>query len=140
MSQNTSNTLRKQQIVDDIILNDLTLHPDKPINQIGNDLKDLGVYESREAIYHRLVKSDYLRVEVTKLKERVRETWLRELMPLSIKRIKNALKNDDLDDKIRFPYIKLVADKVLGEDFAGMINTTINIKSLQAIIGKAMDR
>jgi hypothetical protein len=140
MSQNQSNTRQKHEIIDELILDQIKNHPEKNINQIGSDFSQVGIYKHPVSVANRLTQSDYLRMETTKLKEKSSENVLRYLFPLTFKRVQKALRNKDLDDKAVFPYIKLVWDKTLGEDFQGIINQTINIKSLQAIIGKAMDR
>ena len=138
MNQNKSNTRQNHEIIDGIIVDQIKCHPDKPINQIGNDLKQIGVYKHPVSVYHRLVQSDFIKLELAKLKEKVQESVARELFPIAFKQAKIALKNKDLDEKGKFPYIKLIFDKTLGEDFQGIINQTVNINQLQQVVNQSL--
>ena len=138
MSQNKSNTPKKHEVIDQLILAESTTFPEKSFDQIGQELQQVGVYNHPKSIYKRLTHSEYLRVELAKLKERVRENTIRVMFPLAEKRVKKALKNKDLDEKTLFPYIKLIYDKTLGEDFQGIINQTVNINQLQQVVNQSL--
>ena len=140
MNQNKSNTFRKHKIVDQLILAESNTFPDKTPYQIGQEFQEVGIYDNPMSVYKRLSKSDYLRVELTKLKEKVRENTIRVMFPLAEKRLKKVLKNRDLDEKTLFPYVKLVYDKALGEDFQGAIFQTFNVDKMQQIVGQSLSK
>ena len=124
---------------DSIIVNLVKTEPTLTNSQIANKLKDIGQIKSTSTVYNRLRKNIYLRGEISKLREAIKEDHSRVVFPLAHKRMVKALKNKDLHDKDVFQYVKLAYDKELStkEETNTQVNTQVNIDSLQMIINNA---
>jgi precorrin-6B methylase 1 len=138
------NNDNQEPVLDDIdnkILNIVTADPTINPNQIGNKLIQLGVAKSPQLVYNRLNKNIYLRGEIQRLRDAIKEDHSRVIFPLAHKRMKEALKNKDLHDKDVFQYVKLAYDKELStkEETNTQVNTQVNIDSLQVMINKALE-
>ncbi len=120
----------------------LTQDPTLTPYQIGKKLKAQGKALSRNHIYSRLKKSDYLRTEFARIEKYHMEQLHRDTYPLAAKRMNKALKNKELDDNKVFPYVKLAYDKVHGETHKHVPAPTIsvgNIEKMQVIINNDLD-
>ncbi len=116
--------------------------PTQSIYQIGKKLKDSGKAVSKNRIYERLKRSDYLRTEFARIEKYHMEQLHRDTYPLAAKRMNKALKNKELDDNKVFPYVKLAYDKVHGETHKHVPAPTIsvgNIEKMQVIINNDLD-
>jgi DNA-binding Lrp family transcriptional regulator len=119
---------------DKLILMKVKEDPEKPMNQIGKELVELGVYKHPGSIYRRLTQQGILRREIAEIEEHWRQHLHRELYPLAAKRWKRALKNKDLNDKEVFSYVKLAADKVHAETTRVEIPDTLRVGVLHAFL------
>jgi NifB/MoaA-like Fe-S oxidoreductase len=125
---------------DDVILQVAKAYPTYNDNQIAKQVVKIGQVTTPQAVNLRLQKNTYLRGEINKLREAIKEDHSRTIFPLAHDRLKKALKNKDLHDKDVFPYVKLAYDKELSskEEKTGPSETTVNIESLQVLINNAL--
>jgi hypothetical protein len=127
--------------MDTVALNMVKAYPDVNNTEIANKLIEIGAIKNQQSLFNRLSKNTYLRGEINRLREQVKQDHTRVVFPLAHKRMVKALKNKDLHDKDVFPYVKLAYDKELSskEEREQTVNTQINIESLQMMINKAIE-
>jgi len=83
--------------------------------EIANKIVDLGLTKHRTAVYRRLQKSDYLHKEIHAIRDHNRQYLDRIIVPNALKTIDKAVKSKELDEKAKFPYVKLAVDKSFGD-------------------------
>ena len=121
--------------IDQAILNIATANPETSINGIAKHLINAGYCDSHTVPYDRLKKRDYLRSELAKIQAHHRQQMVREDYPLARSVLNKALKNKDLDIRDKTPLVKLVYDKVHGDQGPASPATTINIGHMQVLQG-----
>ena len=138
-AQKDTKTAPELDIIDQAILHIGQTKPDYTPSQIGTELKNLGIVNNRQTVEQRLLKRDYLSLELTKLRERISENHTREVFPLAHKRMKKALKDKDLSHKDALGYVKLAYDKEMSDKTREQGHSnTVNIDKMQVILGKAL--
>ena len=121
--------------IDTAICNILQIYPDITTHGISKHLNNTGTIISHQAIYSRLKKRDYLRGKVEEIQAHHRQQMVREDYPLARSVLNKALKNKDLDIRDKTPLVKLVYDKVHGDQGPASPATTINIGHMQVLQG-----
>jgi hypothetical protein len=141
MDDNQDDCAPQLDEIDTMILNLVTASPDLSNNQIARKINNLTHVKSPQAVYQRLSRNSYLRGEISKLRDHIKQDHTRIVFPLARKRMISALKNKELHDKDVLPYVKLAYDKELSskEEREQTVNTQINIESLQMMINKAIE-
>jgi hypothetical protein len=91
---------------DKLILQKVTEDPEKPLNQIGNELVELGAYKHPGSVYRRLSQNAILKREISEVGRYHEEHLKREIYPKAAKRWEKALKDKELSHKEVFPYVK----------------------------------
>ena len=118
--------------------------PNLSVAEIGKALVDIGVSPNEKYIYSRLEKNDYFKGELSVIENAQRERLIRETYPIAEEVVEEALSasNRKLNLKGKFPYVKLVYDKVHGETHKHVAAPTINvanIERMQVIINNDLD-
>jgi len=116
MSTTTEKTEENLDRIDNAILALAKHEPNLTKRQLGLKLKELGAVKHQNTVYKRLKKSDYLRSELAEIERKINEELHRDLYPLASKRVKHALKSKEYNDLQVKEYVKLVFDKVHGEN------------------------
>ena len=134
-----ANNQPKPDEIDQAIIHAVTLHPDSATNDIANKLIRAGTINSRDVVYKRLLKRDYLSRDIEQIRANHREQISRELMPEALKVTRKALKDKTMSAKDKHPYVSMVIKSDLGDQGADNKPTMINIEHLermQVIMGK----
>jgi hypothetical protein len=137
MPKKKANTNKKRKELsekDKLILSKVKEDPEKPLNQIGKELVELGVYKHPGSIYRRLSQNGILKREIAEVEKYWGEHLKREIYPLAAKRWKRALKNKDLSDKEAFSFVKLAADKVHADTTHVEFPPQVNFAVIHALM------
>ena len=92
---------------------------------------DLGGAKHIQTVYKRLKQKDYLQRDLPEIEKYEQEVLHREDLPLARKVARKALKNKEMNEKEKFPYVKLVYDKAYGETHRNVSTPGVSIESIQ---------
>ena len=84
-------------------------------SEIANHVVGLGITKHPESVYRRLAKKDYLSAEIHAIRDHNRQYLDRLIVPDALAYMKKTIKNKELDEKTKLPYIKLAVDKSFGD-------------------------
>ena len=88
-------------------------YPELSNNQIGKKIKDLGLAKNHKTIHDRWRKSDYLRREITEVRNHNIQEIQREHVPKALKKLKKQLNNKN--DNIQMRAINMSLKYGMGE-------------------------
>ena len=114
-------------------------YPDRSKMEIGKELVSLGLLVKPENIYQMTRKNrndGYMSGKIEEIREKNFEMMSKEIVPLSLKLHKQALKSKDIDIKDKLPWVSLAEKAEFSFDDRKMPTTPVNINigQLQAII------
>ena len=98
--------------------------------QIGKKLVSLGISKNPKTIHDKWMKSDYLRREITEVRNQNLAEIQRKLVPKSIKKLNKLLHTDD--DKLRLQAVNTTLKYGMGEPI-NTGTTGINIEHIDKI-------
>ena len=105
---------------------------DDPLNQ------EMGVVAQPENAYRRLKNSQIKQLNRSEIRQHWQDKINYELTPLALKETKKALKNKKLDERAKYPYIKMVVDKAIADDQVAPQPSIVHIESLQMYVDKVL--
>ena len=100
---------------------------------ISKHVVALGGAKHIQTVYKRLKLKDYLRAEIQSVRDNNREYLDRIIVPDALKVTRKAIRNKDLTEKEKLPYVKLAMDKSFGETHHHTAPQQVNIKNIESI-------
>ena len=122
---------KKASKIDQAVTLTLQANPNANKAQIVKNCIALGAAKHPQAVYNRLRKKDYLQAEIQTVRDSNRQYLDRIIVPKALKSVQKAINNKDLDEKGKFPYIKLAIDKSFGDIHHTEAPQVVNIESIQ---------
>jgi len=124
---------------DELAIQLVKSNPDLNNEQIGKEIVRLGASKNPKTIHHKWRVNDYLRAEIQAVRAHSREKLDRIMLPKALKVARKALDNNELTEKDKFRYVKLVVDKSFGDivhtDQPQVVNVG-TIEKMQVVISK----
>jgi hypothetical protein len=122
---------------DELAIQVLKSNPDFTREQIGKELVRLGVSKSKKTIHTRWFRNDYLRRELTEVRNHNLQEIQRKLVPKSLIKLRKQLGNSD--DKIQMAAINTTLKYGMGEMVNAPPQQVNLIQIQQAAIGISAD-
>ena len=122
------------------ILQMVKADPNKSNYQIGKELKQMGVSKSDHAVYTRLKNSQYMTMEIDRIRQANQEMMSREVVPEAIKIHKRVLKNKKIADEKKKDWVALAEKAEFGTDETKRPTQApmVNLVAIQKIILEAV--
>ncbi|NQU83848.1 MAG: hypothetical protein HQ536_04000 [Parcubacteria group bacterium] len=123
------------------ILKMVKADPNKSNYQIGRELKQLGVSKSDHTVYTRLKQSQYLSMEIDRIRQANFELMSREVVPEALKIHKRVLKNKKIPDEKKKDWVALAEKAEFGIDELKrppQPPQQVNLVAIQQIIRQAI--
>lgn len=117
--------------LDNAIITAIKANPEANRAEIAKIVKGLGAAKHIQTVYVRLKKKDYLQKEFSEIKKYHDEYLQREQLPIAAKVVTKALKNKELKESAKYPYVKLVYDKAYGETHNVAHQSGVSIGAIQ---------
>lgn len=114
--------------------------PDKPLIEVGRKLVELQLVNKPEHIYNLTRTNSKLDAPITQIRERNAEILSRDIVPQALKIHKNVLKDKNINDTDKLPWVKLAEDKEFGADETKrpIPPQHIHIDQVQAVINQSI--
>ena len=104
-------------------------------NQLNQQLAEVGFAPDKYHAKTKIGRRRSLQEDIAQIRARNFDILNREIAPLALQVHKRALKSTTLNDKEKFPYVKLAEDKVFGEQIT--ISSNVPLIEVQALIQQA---